>query len=404
MSHALLSPSKQANPSHAGAGATSEGAAATEYAAPLSLATAHSRPRLRQRLDRWRRFLKAGLLQGTTLGKRWLRPELLSLTVELCRACNLRCTYCAMHGEIADRERIHLPSTNFLDPALLEEILNDLDAAGMKMPLNLSYSGEALLHPRFVEIMDLLGRRGHAAMCGFTTNGMLLDEARCAAIVRHGIAEVCISVDGDGEGHELRRRRSAYSRIMANVLRLIELRDAAGSSRPRVTLKAVAGGCGSADFEAFVATYLPRVQRITLIPEIPVHQRVRLPYRGLPSCSFPFTSLTVASDGAVALCCFDVGGMVVRDLRLHVRQRGILELFHGPEMTALRRAMLEGRVEALPRLCRGCTAYDTVGAFRPRRYALLERNAERTVYTSGLVRTYLPGRRGLFSTLLGRWR
>ncbi|MBI3090388.1 MAG: radical SAM protein [Candidatus Tectomicrobia bacterium] len=403
MSHALLSPPKQENPSHAGADTTS-GGAATGHAAPLSPTAAHSRLTLRQRLDRWRRFLKVGLLQGTTLGKRWLRPELLSLTVELCRACNLRCTYCAMHGEVADRNRIHLPSTYFLDPALLETILKDLDAARTKIPLNLSYSGEALLHPRFVEIMNLLGRRGHASICGFTTNGMLLDEARSAAIVRNGIGEVCISVDGDGEGHELRRRRSAYSRIMANVLRLIELRDAAGSSRPRVTLKAVAGGCSSADFEAFLQTYLPKVQRITLIPEIPVHQQVRLPYRGLPSCSFPFTSLTVASDGAVALCCFDVGGMAVRDLRLNVRERGILEVFHGPEMTALRRAMLERRADALPRLCRGCTAYDTVGAFRPGRYALIERSSERTVYTSGMATTYLPGRRGLFSTLLGRWR
>ncbi len=97
----------------------------------------------------------------------------------------------------------------------------------------------------------------------------------------------------------------------------------------------------------YAIRFVPIFARVdTLSVEAPVHELD--PEYG--HCHYPVDTLNVLADGSVILCCNDW----LHDRRFgNLRHASIAEIWNGPELTALRRAAVDGALRSSP-LCKGC--------------------------------------------------
>ncbi|NOT60969.1 MAG: radical SAM protein [Acidobacteria bacterium] len=130
------------------------------------------------------------------------------LTIELVNLCNLHCSYC-----VRDDEALHRSKAQYLAPELLRRILEEARAAlGLEW---VSFTGgEVTLHPRFGEILKVVGEVG--LQCSFITNGWHFERVWPAlreqrAVVRN----VAFSLDGaTAEAHDRWRGAGSLARVM----------------------------------------------------------------------------------------------------------------------------------------------------------------------------------------------
>ena len=99
-------------------------------------------------------------------------PE--ELFVELTNACNLRCVMCPRTSSSR--------KVGFMEPALFRKIVDE--AAHFSFCLLLPHGmGEALLHPRWQDLVGYASDRGLSPIW-ILTNGTLLDEAKATIATR----------------------------------------------------------------------------------------------------------------------------------------------------------------------------------------------------------------------------
>lgn len=100
--------------------------------------------------------------------------------LELTTRCNLRCHYCPHYPELPRKKEDM--SWEVFTAAL--DLVRHYVRQGTQTELSLTGIGESLLHPRFVEMVavsrEVIGPHRQLTV---TTNGLLLDEALCAALV-----------------------------------------------------------------------------------------------------------------------------------------------------------------------------------------------------------------------------
>jgi MoaA/NifB/PqqE/SkfB family radical SAM enzyme len=141
--------------------------------------------------------------------------------------CNIRCVMCHQSLDAARKApTVRLAPDDF--DRIASRILPHASF------LSLSLGAEPLLSPHFVEILEIAGVY-RVPNVNFFTNGLLLDDEKIDAIVRCGVSQVCISIDGATPStYNDIRRGGDFDRLIGKVERLIERRNAAGSPTPRV--------------------------------------------------------------------------------------------------------------------------------------------------------------------------
>ncbi|MFU8818405.1 MAG: radical SAM protein [Desulfurivibrio sp.] len=104
---------------------------------------------------------------------------LLSLELELSRACNIRCVYCyAASG---------LPLANELTAAEIENVVDQALELGIKKVIVLG-GGEPLFYPRIFEVIDYILSKG--LKVDIFTNGTLITPEIAQLLARSGVAVV----------------------------------------------------------------------------------------------------------------------------------------------------------------------------------------------------------------------
>ncbi len=119
----------------------------------------------------------------------WRNCIPLQISLELTLACNIRCTHC--YNFDRDRPRpLPAPELSFEEIRLL---LDDLRASGTLF-LALT-GGEAMIHPRFWDILDEAAARSFAVT--LLSNGTLLTERSCERLAGYrNLMDVSLSVYG----------------------------------------------------------------------------------------------------------------------------------------------------------------------------------------------------------------
>ena len=185
---------------------------------------------LRWRLDRWRSSSQGDAVPSFIYDTP-AHPR--SVQFEVTTRCNLSCGYCS--------NRL-LPERRDTDFDRLLRLFDHIDFNVVDQ-VDLTGLGEALLHPRLVDILAEIQRRGGVTDVGMVTNGVSLTPSRIAPLLAAGLSHVSVSVDTlDPERFSRQRPGTRLEKVLANIENLIRVRDEQRLDHFRLDLHAVIVG------------------------------------------------------------------------------------------------------------------------------------------------------------------
>ena len=297
------------------------------------------RSRARQSAERLlRRYAKPVrrvlLATGRDEARRW--PEIVQ--IESTNQCNAKCVFCP-------RDDMARPQ-GIMDMALFQKIADECATLGISH-IRMHNYGEAFMDRQLVEKVRYAKRLGIPEV-GLISNGSLITEAAARGMVDAGLDAINISVDAAGkEVFESTRLNLSYDKVIANVERLIRIRDEAGKRRPKLILSFVRQN-NSVDEQAFIEHWRNIADKIHVTDlhnwagTLNAESDVNYP------CYRPWLTFTVLWDGRVSLCCADFDGKtILGDLNTSTIQ----EIWNAEPYRAARRLHLES---GGPDVCRAC--------------------------------------------------
>lgn len=132
--------------------------------------------------------------------------------------CNLACSMCTVNHRGDEVATLSMARFTAL-----------LDAMPALESLHLQGLGEPMLHPQFFDMVALAARRGIRVSAN--TNLTLLTMARARRCIDSGLAALSVSLDGATAGtFEAIRHGASFDKVVRNLGRLTDARDAAGSA------------------------------------------------------------------------------------------------------------------------------------------------------------------------------
>ena len=263
-------------------------------------------------------------------------PEIVQ--IESTNICNAKCVFCPRD----DMER----RQGIMDMALYKKVVDECAALGIEHVRMHNY-GEPFVDRALVEKVRYAKQKG-VPQVGMISNGSLITEAAARGMIEAGLDAINISVDASGKDvFETTRVGLKYDKVIANIERLLALREQSGKRRPKLILSFVRQN-NSEDERAFIEHWRTKADKIHITDlhnwAGTLHQRSEVNY----PCYRPWLTFTALWDGRVSLCCADFDGRtILGDLRTHT----ISEIWNSDAYKALRREHLES---GGPAICRSC--------------------------------------------------
>ena len=156
-----------------------------------------------------------------------LKPESLTILVDIVNKCNLRCIMCHFSFDEVFYQRSQL-----MQPETFSAIAKSIRPYTRKLTLSAAY--EPTASPHFGEILRIAGEHRFAEI-GFLTNGNLLTDKLAETIVDSGVTELCVSVHAArSETYAHILRGGSLEKAIQNVEKVLELRRLRQSALPRV--------------------------------------------------------------------------------------------------------------------------------------------------------------------------
>jgi Radical SAM superfamily/Iron-sulfur cluster-binding domain len=265
---------------------------------------------------------------------RW--PEIVQ--IESTNLCNAKCVFCP-------RDEMLRPQ-GIMDMALFRKVADECAALGIGH-IRMHNYGEAFMDRQLVEKVRYAKHLGIPEV-GLISNGSLITEAAARGMVDAGLDAINISVDAAGKDvFERTRLGLNYDKVIANIERLIRIRDESGQRRPKLILSFVRQD-NSREEQTFIAHWRTKADKIHITDlhnwagTLNHESDVRFP------CYRPWLTFTVLWDGRVSLCCADFDGHeILGDLRTST----IREIWNGAPYRRARRAHLD---HGGPAVCQSC--------------------------------------------------
>lgn len=158
------------------------------------------------------------------------QPDARKLYIEVTTACNLNCQTCIRHSWVDPAA--HMSAETF------ECILAGIGAFPALDQVVLTSFGEPLVHPRILTMIEKLRALNLSVTLG--TNGLLLSETTAQELVRLGVQQVVVSVDGIRPETYAGVRGAQLAEVLANIERLNAIKRQAGAVLPNVGIEYVA--------------------------------------------------------------------------------------------------------------------------------------------------------------------
>ena len=157
-------------------------------------------------------------------------PDVRKLYLEPTTACNLRCRSC-IRNAWTEPEALMSMST-------FQHLLDGLAALPELQRAVLSGFGEPLLHPRILEMIQMLRERGLTVTLG--SNGLLLSPEVARELVKLRLDRLVVSLDGIKPETYAGIRGALLAQVLDNIHALNEAKRRQGSLSPTLEIEFVA--------------------------------------------------------------------------------------------------------------------------------------------------------------------
>lgn len=251
----------------------------------------------------------------------------LCISLEASNLCNFKCIMC-YHG--SDRYAEESKPLQNMDASLFMKCVADIrkwcEKEEAKVKLIKLYSlGEPLLHPNICDMVRTIKEADICDMLEITSNASLLSKETAEKLVDNGLdifRASIYSVDEE-KNRQITQTNVSPKQIEANIRYMKEYRDSHGYDIPFISAKMI--DSYSDENERFRAIYKEAADEAYLdkLMDSPANDNTveryyadkvdearrdiggsRI-YKERKACRYPFTHMTVRSDGKVLVCCTD---------------------------------------------------------------------------------------------------
>ncbi|MEX2662974.1 MAG: radical SAM/SPASM domain-containing protein [Vicinamibacterales bacterium] len=263
-------------------------------------------------------------------------PEIVQ--IESTNICNAKCVFCP-------RDEMHRRQ-GIMSLDLFRKIVDECVELGITHVRVHNY-GEPFVDRKLVEKVRYAKEKGVAEV-GMISNGSLITEEVARGMIEAGLDAINISVDASGKDvFESTRIGLKYDKVIANIERLVRLREEYGKRRPKLILSFVRQN-NSADEQAFIEHWRRIADKIHITDLHnwggTLHQESDVNY----PCYRPWLTFTVLWDGRVSLCCADFDGHTILG---DMNSSSIKDIWNNDLYRSVRREHLES---GGPDICRAC--------------------------------------------------
>lgn len=263
-------------------------------------------------------------------------PEIVQ--IESTNICNAKCVFCP-------RDEMHRRQ-GVMSMALYQKIVDECAALRIEHVRMHNY-GEPFIDRQLVEKVRYAKTRG-VPQVGMISNGSLITDEVARGMIEAGLDAINISVDASGrETFERTRVGLKYEKVIANIERIVRIRQEMGRRRPKLILSFVRQN-DSEDERAFIEHWR-RVADKVHITDLhnwagTLNREANVNY----PCYRPWLTFTVLWDGRVALCCADFDG---REILGDLNTSTIRDIWNAEPYVWARRQHLDS---GGPDVCRAC--------------------------------------------------
>lgn len=304
--------------------------------------------------------------QEKTIEAMCLRP--FELHLELTNLCNANCVFCPYQYQERHAE--------FMEDKVFFKAVSDYVGIGGGSVGLTPIVGDALIDPKFLDRVRYLRSLPEIDRIWLTTNAILLDRVGIDNVVSSGINSMTISTAGfDREMYERVYRNSSYSRMLRNVVQLLEQNAAKGnpiaitiSLRPDRPLdelmkdrdfQPILAYSPALDFAWSYTTANGRIKRENL----PVLMKIRtVPHGRKEPCVQLFNGPIVLSNGDILACGCVASMDSTKDLGIgNILKDDLLTAWTGDRLRRIRAGFQSGSLNAT---CAGCDMYRDLELYR----------------------------------------
>jgi len=178
--------------------------------------------------------------------------------VAVTNVCDMACIHCA-HPVVKKSPGYR---ATFMDPEIHGRIVEQTRPFRDQLwVFRYAADGESLLHPQFLDFVEETVGAGIGPV-DLTTNAMSLTEEKMRRLLEAPIDVIDVSLDAlTRETYEKIRKRGKYDVVVANLKRLIEMRDALGSPT-RIMTSIIQQSEAVDEVEAFQEFWGPYVDEV----------------------------------------------------------------------------------------------------------------------------------------------
>ena len=242
-------------------------------------------------------------------------PE--AMSVEPASICNLKCPQCTVgRGEL-------IRQNNFMDKSLYERLINH--TYKYLWHIFIYFQGEPFLNPDFFEFVRFASKR--KIYTAASTNGHYLTDDNCKKLVKSGLDEIIISLDGlNPDEYKQYRQGGDFYNVVDGIKTLVRVKKELKSRTPLINLQFIVfshNESSAAKFKSFAkelgadisqlkTAQLIDISKVGLLPLQEKYRRYKvvngkavMKKRLKNRCWRMWHSAVVNSDGVVVPCCFD---------------------------------------------------------------------------------------------------
>ncbi|MGN7611470.1 radical SAM/SPASM domain-containing protein [Magnetococcales bacterium HHB-1] len=287
------------------------------------------------------------------------------IRIEPSSACNLSCRHCPTGTVELDR--------GVMKGSLFRRVLQSIEPfkAHVKTVV-LYHGGEPFLNKRFLS-MHLSVKALGIPFIKTVSNGMLLSNDLIEGIVAQELDAIEFSLDGESAlENNYVRRRGEFSTVVDHIKKLLDHKRREGKDKPQVVVsqtRFLISGEFPRDnpapqgelLEAF-ADYLDQItfQATWAMrwPHMRVDDRIFSLFKDTTHadrtyCDHLYHTLTIASNGDILPCCYDLTRQMVLG---NIYHKTLADIWRGRTLNRLRAAIDKG---AYPVLCQRCNTVST---------------------------------------------
>jgi len=221
--------------------------------------------------------------------------------------------------------------------------------------VRVSGGGEPMLHPQAVELMEYAKQKG--AKVGLITNGSKFSEDSSRRLLEAQVDMIEFSVDAaDPETYHRVRAGLQWETLVANVRRMVALRNKLGSSTKIIASGVNQGGVNIDEVATFWEPLVDNFQKRKYLtwgindPGKSADPTPYLPPEEQIPCPFIFERLNIDSRGKVMVCGFDIAANTNMG---NIHEQSIKDIWHGKEFEYYRRKHLDKKAEDIE-MCKNC--------------------------------------------------